>query len=43
MGLDDVADAEGVDVVFEAAGECAGCFLAADFGECVAGGLVLVC
>ena len=33
--LDHVSDAEGVDVIFEAAGEGACCFLAADFGECV--------
>lgn len=37
MGFDYVSDAEGVDVVFEAAAEGAGCFFAADFGEGVAG------
>lgn len=38
MWLDYVADAEGVDVYFEAAREGARCLLAAEFGERVAGG-----
>jgi len=31
VGLDDIADTEGVDVVFEAVDEGSGCFFTADF------------
>jgi len=35
MRLNHVSDSEGVNVVFEAAGESACCFLAADLRECI--------